>query len=69
MHNFDYGSLPCHLLYGIDGPCVKFSMHVVQHHHCKVQGSKLITLKSTLHDANTMQLQLNLLIDLQNLDS
>lgn len=50
-------------------PCVKFSMYAVQHHHCKVQGSKLITLKSTLHDANTMQLQLDLLIDLQNLDS
>ncbi len=50
-------------------PCVKFSMHTIQHHHCKVQGSKLIALKSTLHDANTMQLELNLLIDLQNLDS
>jgi len=50
-------------------PCVKFSMYAIQHPHCKVQGSKLITLKSTLHDANTMQLELNLLIDLQNLDS
>lgn len=49
--------------------CVKFSMHAVQHHCCKVQGSKFITLESTLHDANTIQLQFNLLIDLQNLDS
>jgi len=50
-------------------PCVKISMHAVQYHHCKVQGSKLITLESTLHGANTMKLQLNLLIDLQNIDS